>query len=107
MRIDVLNTMVVFVLRYHYSVKNYWPKTVACQHTRRDEFLAFSAPPPNPAKYYPRGKKFAQTENSGGVTYPPTGVSRCPRSQSPRGSYRPAGRPWPAALWKKAWPGEG
>ena len=39
MRIDVLSTMVVLVLRYLYSVKSYWPKTYACQHTRRGDFF--------------------------------------------------------------------
>ena len=45
MRIDVLNTTVVLFLRYLYSVKSYWLKTVPCQHTRRGECLAFRPPP--------------------------------------------------------------
>ena len=90
MCIDELNTMVALVLRYLYLVERYWPKTVACQHTLRGEFLTFW--PPKPPKYCPTGMEFAKDRELRWRHVPTKfGVSRWSRSQLPGGgTYQPS-----------------
>ena len=71
MRISVMNTMVVLVLRYLYK------KTVVCRHIRGGEFLAFW-PLKTPLKINPRpARPISITRTARGGGTPPLTPDPC------------------------------
>ena len=85
MRIDVLNTMVVLVLRYRFSVKSYSTKNcrMSALPVRRIFYLLATQTPLNLDLEAPN---LHRAEKLVGFHLPTKlGVSRCPRGQSPGG----------------------
>ena len=106
MCISVLNKMVVVVLRYFDSVRSFWPKTHASIPGVTNFWPSDPLPPPPPTKLSINldATNFHRTENSRGSIYSPNLVFLGAPGANRQGVYQ---TPWTAALWKRAWPGQG